>query len=165
MNRLFGNSASKKPKPNLQDAINAVSLHLQPTIHTLHTQQQTDVRISSIEIKIRKLDGELLSYKDQLSKLRSNSGVSKQALQQRCLRLLKQKKLYEAQLDQLAQQTFNMESTVLATENLRNVMMSVDAMQVANRELKKQYGKVDVDKIEVWSPIYISSLEALLKSL
>ncbi len=153
MNRLFGNSASKKPKPNLQDAINAVSFQTFTSPTTTHTTTtptptQTDSRISSIEIKIRKLDGELLSYKDQLSKLRTNS-PSKQALQQRCLRVLKQKKLYEAQLDQLAQQTFNMESTVLATENLRNVMMSVDAMQVANKELKKQYGKVDVDKIEV----------------
>ena len=27
MNRLFGSSATKKPKPSLQDAINSVSLH------------------------------------------------------------------------------------------------------------------------------------------
>ena len=57
--------------------------------------------------------------------------------------------MYESQLAQLVQQTFNMESAALATENLRNTMATVDAMQQANKELKKQYGKVDIDKIEV----------------
>ena len=57
--------------------------------------------------------------------------------------------MYESQLAQLVQQTFNMESAALATENLRNTMATVGAMQQANKELKKQYGKIDIDKIEV----------------
>lgn len=57
--------------------------------------------------------------------------------------------MYESQLAQLVQQTFNMESAALATENLRNTMATVDAMQQANKELKKQYGKIDIDKVEV----------------
>ena len=65
------------------------------------------------------------------------------------MRTLKQKRMYESQLAQLTQQTFNMESAALATENLRNTMATVDAMKQANKELKKQYGKIDIDKIEV----------------
>lgn len=57
--------------------------------------------------------------------------------------------MYENQLAQLTQQTFNMESAALATENLRNTMATVDAMKQANKEMKKQYGKIDIDKIEV----------------
>ena len=57
--------------------------------------------------------------------------------------------MYESQLAQLTQQTFNMESAALATENLRNTMATVDAMKTANKELKRQYGKIDIDKIEV----------------
>ena len=57
--------------------------------------------------------------------------------------------MYEAQLAQLQQQTFNMESAALATENLRNTMATVDAMKQNQKELKKQYGKIDIDKIEV----------------
>ncbi|KAI0346822.1 hypothetical protein BDW22DRAFT_1351103 [Trametopsis cervina] len=129
MNRIFGTSASKKPKPTLQDAISS-----------------TDTRIASIEVKIKKLDGELARYKEQMSKLRNGPG--KNAIQERALRTLKQKRMYESQLAQLAQQTFNMESASLATENLRNTMATVDAMTVANKELKKQYGKIDIDKIE-----------------
>jgi charged multivesicular body protein 5 len=35
---------------------------------------QTDARISSIEVKIRKLDAELGRYKEQMSKLRNGPG-------------------------------------------------------------------------------------------
>lgn len=65
------------------------------------------------------------------------------------MRTLKQKKMYESQIAQLQQQSFNMESTALVTENLRNTMATVDAMKTANKEIKKQYGKIDIDKIEV----------------
>ena len=60
--------------------------------------------------------------------------------------------MYESQLAQLTQQTFNMESAALATENLRNTMATVDAMKQANKELREQYGKIDIDKIEVRAP-------------
>jgi charged multivesicular body protein 5 len=129
MNRIFGTSASRKPKPSLQDAISS-----------------TDARMSSIEVKVKKLDGELARYKEQMSKLRNGPG--KDAIQQRALRTLKQKRMYEGQLNQLAQQTFNMESAALATDNLRNTMATVDAMKIANKEMRKQYGKIDIDKIE-----------------
>ncbi|KAH7887562.1 Snf7 family [Phlebopus sp. FC_14] len=129
MNRIFGTSAGKKPKATLQDAISS-----------------TDTRIASIEVKIKKLDGELMRYKEQMGKLRNGPGKS--AIQQRALRVLQQKKMYEGQLSQLTQQVFNMESAALATENLRNTMATVDAMKSANKEIKKQYGKIDIDKIE-----------------
>ncbi|KZT62318.1 charged multivesicular body protein 5 [Calocera cornea HHB12733] len=128
MNRIFGSSA-KKPKPSLQDAINS-----------------TDARIGTIEVKIHKLDTELARYKDQMGKMRDGPG--KRSVQQRALAVLKQKKMYEAQLDQLTQQTFNMESAAITTDNLRNTMATVDAMRTANKELRKQYGKLDIDKID-----------------
>ena len=62
--------------------------------------------------------------------------------------------MYEGQLAQLAQQTFNMESAAIATENLRNTMATVEAMKLANKEIKKQYGKIDIDKIEVRRALY-----------
>ncbi|KAJ9109979.1 hypothetical protein QFC20_003179 [Naganishia adeliensis] len=128
MNRIFG-SGKAKPKPSLQDAISS-----------------TDTRIGSIEVKLKKLDGELSVFKGQLAKMRNGPGKS--AVQQRALRVLQQKKMYQAQLDQLTQQTFNMEQTAMVTENLKNTMATVDAMKMANKEMKKQYGKIDIDKIE-----------------
>lgn len=36
----------------------------------------------------------------------------------------------------------------MTTENLRNTMATVDAMNSANKEMRKTYGKIDLDKIE-----------------
>lgn len=46
-----------------------------------------------------------------------------------------------------------MEQAQMTTDNLRNVMATVDAMQTANKEMKKQYKNVNLDKIDV-SQIY-----------
>jgi len=128
MNRLFGATA-RKPQPNLTDAI-----------------ASTDSRIQALEVKIRKLDVELGRYKDQMSKMRPGPG--KNAVQERAMRVLKQKRMYEEQMTQLTQQSFNMESATMVTENLRNTMATVKAMETANKEMKRQYGKIDIDKIE-----------------
>ncbi|KAJ1822874.1 Vacuolar protein-sorting-associated protein 60 [Coemansia sp. RSA 2599] len=128
MNRIFGMSKAKTPKPTLEDAI-----------------VSTDRRVGEVETKIKKLDGELARYRDQLSKMRDGPGKS--AVKQRALRVLQQKKMYESQRDQLMQQSFNMESTVFATENIKNTLSSVQAMQDANRAMKKQYKNIDVDRI------------------
>ncbi|OLL23394.1 Charged multivesicular body protein 5 [Neolecta irregularis DAH-3] len=122
MNRLLGYNRTKAPKPSLTDAI-----------------ASTDSRIESIDLKIRKLDSELQSYRDKLQKLRDGPG--KNAIKQKALKVLRQKKQYEAQRDQLQSQTFNMEQAAMQTENLKNVMTTFDAMKTANKELKKTYGK------------------------
>lgn len=41
-----------------------------------------------------------------------------------------------------------MESAALTTENIRNTMVTVEAMKNANKQLRKEYGKVDIDQIE-----------------
>jgi charged multivesicular body protein 5 len=97
--------------------------------------------------KIKKLDAELFKYKEQMAKMRDGPG--KNAIKQRAMRILQQKKLYEGQRDQLMQQSFSMEQAAMVTENLKNTMVTVDAMKETNRQLKAQYGKIDVNKIEV----------------
>jgi len=57
MNRLFGASSSSKPKPSLNDAI-----------------ASTDGRIDGIQVKVKKLDGELARYRDQMKKMRPGPG-------------------------------------------------------------------------------------------
>ncbi|KAJ1947840.1 Vacuolar protein-sorting-associated protein 60 [Linderina pennispora] len=128
MNRIFGTSKPKAPKPTLDDAISS-----------------TDARVSAVEVKIRKLDGELARYRDQMQKMRDGPG--KNSVKQRALRVLQQKKMYESQRDQLMQQSFNMESAVFATENVKNTLSTMQAMQDANKAMKKQYKNVDIDKI------------------
>jgi hypothetical protein len=67
----------------------------------------------------------------------------------KAMRILKERKLYEGQRDQLQQQSFNMEQASFTTENLKNVMTTVDAMKTANQTMKQQYKKFNIDNIEV----------------
>ncbi|CAG8904717.1 unnamed protein product [Penicillium egyptiacum] len=128
MNRLFG-TKSAGPKPTLEGAINNV-----------------DTRVSSIDVKLAALNSELSTYQTKMSKMRDGPG--KNALRQKALKVLQRRKQYEAQRDQLSQQSWNMEQAGMMQDNLKNVMTTVDAMKTTTKELKKQYGKVDVDKIE-----------------
>jgi hypothetical protein len=52
-------------------------------------------------------------------------------------------------MGQLSLQSFDMESAIQVTENLRNTMATVKTIETANKEMKKQYGKADIDRIEV----------------
>jgi charged multivesicular body protein 5 len=141
MNRIFGAQKPKTPKPTLSDAITNVPL---PSLSP--TNSQTDARIAAIDDKIKKLDKELATYRDRMSKMRDGPG--KNALKQRAMKVLQQRKMYEGQRDQLQSSSWSMEQAVMTTENLRNTMTTVDAMKSANKEMRRQYGKIDVNKIE-----------------
>ncbi|KAK3709704.1 Vacuolar protein-sorting-associated protein 60 [Vermiconidia calcicola] len=128
MNRLFG-AKSNAPKPTLNSAISNV-----------------DTRIESIDVKLAKLNSELQTYQQRLARMRDGPG--KNAIKQKAVKVLQQRKMYEGQKDQLQQQSWNMEQAGMMQDNLKNTMATVDAMKTTQKELKKQYGKVNIDKIE-----------------
>lgn len=129
MNRFFGTAQPKKLPTTLNDAI-----------------RTADGRVDAVEVKIRKLDAELMKYRDQMKNMRE--GPAKNTLKQKAVRVLKQKKMYETQRDQISQQSFNMDQANFVTENLKNTMVTVDAMKLANKEMARQYKNVKLDKIE-----------------
>ncbi|KAF8448282.1 putative charged multivesicular body protein 5 [Terfezia claveryi] len=128
MNRLFG-TKNTAPKPTLQGAISGL-----------------DTRIESIDVKLVKLNAELSTYQQRMAKMLDGPGKS--ALKQKALKVLQQRKMYEGQREQLQQQSWNMEQAGMMQDNLKNVMVTVDALKTTNKELKKQYGKINLDKIE-----------------
>lgn len=129
MNRLFGRGTPKAPPPNLEDCVAGV-----------------DSRAESIDKKIARLDGELRKYKEQMSKMRPGPG--KNAVKQKALRVLKQKKQYEAQSDNLRNQSFNMEQVNYSTQMLKDTKTTVNAMKIASKEMKKEYKNINIDQIE-----------------
>ena len=62
--------------------------------------------------------------------------------------VLKRKKMYEAQRDQLAGQAFNVEQTSFAIDSVKDTLTTVDAMKAASKTLKTEFKKVDIDQIE-----------------
>jgi charged multivesicular body protein 5 len=88
----------------------------------------------------------LTGYQQKLAKMRDGPG--KTAIKQKALKVLQQRKMYESQRDQLQSQSWNMEQAGMMQDNLKNTMITVDAMKTTTKELRKQYGKVNIDKIE-----------------
>ena len=147
MNRLFG-AKSTAPKPTLNQAITNASPPTMSLFSTrLHTNPlQVDTRIESVDVKLAKLTAELTGYQQRITRMRDGPG--KTALKQKALKVLQQKKMYESQRDQLQQQSWNMEQAGMMQDNLKNTMTTVDAMKTTTKELRKQYGKVNIDKID-----------------
>lgn len=75
-------------------------------------------------------------------------GPGKTALRQKALKLLQRRKQYEMQRDQYEQQSWNLSQANMMTDSLKNTMATVDVMKDTNKALKKQYGKINIDKLE-----------------
>lgn len=100
----------------------------------------------TIDVKIANINAELMAINSRLQKM--NEGPGKETAKRKAFDVLKQRKRYEDQRSQLQQQVYNMEQAGLMQDNLKNTMVTVDAMKTTTRELKKQYGKVNIDQIE-----------------
>jgi charged multivesicular body protein 5 len=129
MNRIFGSNKPKAPPPNLNDCV-----------------QNIDSRAESIDKKIAKLDQEIAKYADQMKKMRD--GPAKNTVKQKALRILKQKKAYENQREMLGNQSFNIEQQNMAIQSMRDTKTTVQAMSMGLKEMKKEYKKIDLNKIE-----------------
>uniref|UniRef100_A0A1I8IR59 Charged multivesicular body protein 5 n=1 Tax=Macrostomum lignano TaxID=282301 RepID=A0A1I8IR59_9PLAT len=102
-----------------------------------------DSRGESIEKKIAKLDQELSGYREQMAKMRD--GPSKNLVKQKALRVLKQKRSYEQQREQLMQQGFNLEQTNFAIQTVKDTKTTVEAMRGGVKEFKKSYRGDDLE--------------------
>lgn len=108
---------------------------------------QVDTRADSIDQKIAKLDAELRKYKEQMAKMRE--GPAKNNVKQKAMRVLKQKKMYENQVDSLRNQSFNMEQANYASQTLKDTHATVAAMKDGVKQMKQEFKKINIDQIEV----------------
>ncbi|KAL6764731.1 Snf7 family [Haematococcus lacustris] len=102
-----------------------------------------------VDEQIKKLDEQLMKYKEQIKKTRP--GPAQDAIKRRALQVLKQKKLYEGQRDQLYQQQFNMEQTRFTVDSIKDTITTVQALSIANKEMKstmKKNKELDLNYID-----------------
>lgn len=95
------------------------------------------------------MDAELRKYKDQMAKMREGPG--KNAVKAKAMRVLKQKKQYEAQAENLRNQSFNMEQANYAHQTLKDTQATVVAMKDGMKSMKKEFKNINIDQIEVWA--------------
>ena len=75
-------------------------------------------------------------------------GGAKNAVKQKAMRVLKQKKMYEQQIDNLRQQSFNMEQANYTTQTLKDTQATVVAMKTGMKQMKKEFKKINIDQID-----------------
>lgn len=56
---------------------------------------------------------------------------------------------YESQMDNLRQQSFNMEQANFATQSLKDTQATVVAMKAGVKSMQKEFKKINIDQIEV----------------
>lgn len=119
MNRVFGRKkAPGPPPPSLGEASSGVGTQME-----------------SMDAKITQLDKELKGYRDKL-KTTKNPGAKKN-IQKRAMDVLKRKRMYETQRDQMAGQQFNIDQASFGIESAKASVSTVAAMKAASQELKR----------------------------
>eukprot|EP00011_Vannellida_sp_DIVA3-517-6-12_P013615 CAMPEP_0114613470 /NCGR_PEP_ID=MMETSP0168-20121206/5148_1 /TAXON_ID=95228 ORGANISM="Vannella sp., Strain DIVA3 517/6/12" /NCGR_SAMPLE_ID=MMETSP0168 /ASSEMBLY_ACC=CAM_ASM_000044 /LENGTH=567 /DNA_ID=CAMNT_0001824475 /DNA_START=195 /DNA_END=1900 /DNA_ORIENTATION=+ len=129
MKRIFGTKKQAPPPPSLTEA-----------------SEQADVRIQRLDAKISQLDGELRQIRAKLKATKAPGAQN--TLKQRAMRILKQKKMYEQQRDQLQSQAFNLEQANFTSQAMQDTVTMVSAMKQANTQMKQQFKAVNLDSIE-----------------
>ena len=89
MHRLWGKKKEVAPPPSLEESSSNI-----------------DKRVENLDAKISGLNKELKVYQQQIAKAK---GATKTNLQKRAMDVLKRKRMYEGQRDQLAGQQFNLD--------------------------------------------------------
>ncbi|KAL2943079.1 Vacuolar protein sorting-associated protein 60.2 [Bienertia sinuspersici] len=129
MQRIFGAKKQKDPPPSIQDASDRINK-----------------RGESVDDKIKRLDGELARYREQIKKTRP--GPAQEAVKARAMRVLKQKRMYEGQRDMLYNQTFNLDQVSFAAEGIKDAQQTMSALKVANKDLKGMMKTVKIQEID-----------------
>ncbi|CAE7759384.1 CHMP5 [Symbiodinium microadriaticum] len=128
MHRLFGKKKEVAPPPDLGE-----------------TSKGLNGRVAALDEKIKAADNELRVYKTQIAKAK---GPAKAGIQRRAVEVLKRKKMYEQQRDQLCGQAFNLDQAAFAMETIKDTHTTVAAMKDAAKQLKVEHAKIDLNEIE-----------------
>ena len=104
MNRFLGSSKPKAPAPTLGDQ-----------------QGLQQKRIDDLQGRVRKLDSELVKYREQLKKTRPGTSAHN-SVKRRAMQLMKQRKMYDQQLGQMMDMEFSMSSVMMAQETAESTV-------------------------------------------
>lgn len=136
MNRIFGYGNKKTHDQLLQESGRAMD----------QAQQGLQERVSQLDTQISQLNFQLQSLQKKISSSRSSAG--QRPLRQQALKLLNKRKKLEQMRDSLDSQSWSMSQAQMTSDNLKNTMITVNALKQTNKALKSQYGKINIDKLQ-----------------
>ncbi|GAX77797.1 hypothetical protein CEUSTIGMA_g5240.t1 [Chlamydomonas eustigma] len=118
--------------------------------HTLdEASERMQDRGDRMDDKVKQLDDQLLKFKEQIK--RTRPGPAQDAIKRRALQVLKQKRMYESQREQLAQQQFNVDQTKFTVDTVKDTVSTVQALAAASKEMKtvmKKNKELDINYID-----------------
>lgn len=98
-----------------------------------------------VDEKIRLHNVDLQKYNEQLKKAKPAQQV---AIKKRAMDVLKRKKMYESQRDQLTAQQFNVDQTAFTIETIKDTQTTVQAMKAATVTLSAANKQINISEIE-----------------
>eukprot|EP01088_Endostelium_zonatum_P016918 TRINITY_DN4772_c0_g2_i2.p1 TRINITY_DN4772_c0_g2~~TRINITY_DN4772_c0_g2_i2.p1 ORF type:complete len:251 (+),score=55.94 TRINITY_DN4772_c0_g2_i2:258-1010(+) len=129
MMRYFGLAKPKTPGPTLEEV-----------------SGNTDKRIQAVEEKIKRLDVDLVKYREQMKRMRP--GPAQNAVKQKAMKILQQKRLYENQRDQMMGQQWNIDQTIMTHNTMKDTVHVVGAMKDANQAMRKTMKDIKIESVE-----------------
>lgn len=130
MKRFFGGKKEAPPPP--------------PSL--AESTETVNKRVGALDDKIKALDKQLVDFKNQIKATRP--GPAQNRIKQRAMQVLKQKRMYEQQRDQLGGMAWNMEQASFATENIQTAIHTTAALKGGTEALKGQMKLISLDEIE-----------------
>jgi hypothetical protein len=122
--------------------------------------------VCSIEKKVEDIDGRLAKLKQQIASARTPA--AKNAAKSQAMRLLKQKKVYLSQLDQVGAQQLNLESANFMAQQMKDTADQVAVMKEVKQTIHSQMQAVSIDDVEAlqedMADLYVCSLPSLTLS-
>ena len=128
MERFFGAKKEAPPPPSLDEVT-----------------QRIDVRLQNLDAKIQSLDNQLMQYQKQLSM--AKSPAAQKGIKEKAMRVLKQKKMYEGQRDQLVGSQMNMEQANFTIQSMKDTAVSLDALRSVGQTMKEQMKGFDIHDV------------------
>ncbi|KAH8677632.1 Snf7-domain-containing protein [Xylariales sp. PMI_506] len=129
MNRLFGSGGSKAPKATLDSVTTDINKSI----------AEQDVKIASIR-------QQMLAVSNEIKAL--SPGILREKKREEFGRLASERNRALQRREVMQRQVGGMENVQMLQNNVKSTVAMVDAMKTTSKELKKQYGKIDIDKIE-----------------
>ena len=141
MRRIFGISKDRKKKNKGKEE--GEEEPPKPTVGEI--SGKTDARIQNIEQKIADCDKKLVPLKRKIKRCK---GAAKLRYKKQAMMILKRRKMYEKQLDNLSAMHLNTLSIVDTIENAKATQEMAVAMKESVKQLKEQQEQFSLDDME-----------------
>ena len=131
MKRMFGSAPAKKEAVSFDELTNRM-----------------DGRVEQLDNKIMNIDMQLRVLRERMKSAR---GGTLESTRQQALRLMKQKKMYERQRDQLMGTAFTVSQASFALDTVRDAQDTVNALQAGAQQLRTANRQLRIGDIDVCS--------------